>query len=64
MQVPFFNKILMLLIFLGIFVLSIAWAVRSMHDFIVPQSIKKLLTRVRHRGTILFFKGGPKHYKK
>ncbi len=54
----------MKLIFLGIFILSLAWAVRSMRDFIVPAEIRKLLMRVKLRGTILFLGGKTKHYKK
>lgn len=33
-----------------------------MKDFELPDELKKLLTRQKLRGTIVFFKGKAKHY--
>ncbi|PJC79907.1 hypothetical protein CO008_03670 [Candidatus Roizmanbacteria bacterium CG_4_8_14_3_um_filter_36_12] len=52
----------MLIWFIGIFIISLILAFRSMNDFDIPKEIKHLLMSRKIRGTILFLKGKVKHY--
>lgn len=49
--------------FILIFIFSFILALRSMKDFQVPKEIEKFLTIRRIKGSIIFFKNKPKHYK-
>lgn len=52
----------MIYIFIGILIVSLILAVRSMKDLTVPKEIKAMLTSKKIKGTILFVKDQIKHY--
>lgn len=52
----------MIITFAIILILSLVLAIRSMKDFDVPESIKKLIMGKRAKGTILFLKKKIVHY--
>lgn len=53
----------MILIFVGIFAISLVWAFLSMGDMEIPEEIAKLLRVRKIKGTIVFFKDNKvKHY--
>lgn len=52
----------MIIIFLILFLVSFALALRSMKDFDVPQEIRGVLRNRKVRGTILFLKNKVVHH--
>lgn len=55
---------MILIVFILILLFSLALALRSMHDFELPNEVKKLLRFKKVQGTIMFFKDKIKHYQK
>lgn len=49
--------------FILIFVISFVFALKSMSDFQVPKEIRRFLDIKNIKGSIIFFKDKPKHYK-
>lgn len=52
----------MIYIFIGLFIVSLILAARSMKDLDVPDEIRKMLMNRKIKGTILFMKDKVTHY--